>query len=136
MKTNIFAIPIALGLMFFAQSSHANFHPINDVSVEANNDKVFIEAEVLLSSPCYETESKTAIVNTFENEIVLGQTAIPMAKTCIQVITPERVYYNLGEVPDGTYEVIDRYDNSLVEKFEIEGDEINFISKKTEKPIE
>jgi hypothetical protein len=96
-------------------------YPIEQVEVENNNrGETILIADSVYPTPCYDVSTKTAVVNTFDDTIILKQKSEKSKQNyCNQVITPVSLQYNLGDVPDGKYEVIDSFDDTLIDKVEI-----------------
>jgi hypothetical protein len=117
-KINLLTALVAMTVAPFL--SHAKVQPIDDVTVQQEKEGVLLEANVLLSSPCYDLRKGTAVVNTNEDKITLRQTAEKTGEQyCPQVIDNRQVVYDLGEVPDGEYKVVDRYDKEVIEKVKV-----------------
>ena len=106
--------------LFFTLNSQAKetVYPIEDVKVDQNKTgDTIIKADSVYPTPCFDVTSKTAVVNSFEETITLKQKSENTGQTyCNQVITPVTLRYNLGDVPKGRYEVIDSFDNTIIEE--------------------
>jgi len=103
-------------------NSEEKVHPIEEIEINTNKaGETVVVADSVYPTPCYDVSSKTAVVNTFNDTIVLKQKSEPSdEKYCTQVITPKSLTYNLGDVPDGQYEVIDSFDDSMIDEVKIQ----------------
>jgi len=110
-------------IVMCASISHAGekVYPIEEVEVENNRlGETLLIADSVYPTPCYDVSSKTAVVNTFDDTIVIKQKSEKTNQQyCNQVITPVTLQYNLGDVPDGRYEVIDSFDDTIIDKVEV-----------------
>ena len=104
-----------------SQAEVEKAYPIEEVEVENNREgETLLIADSVYPTPCYDVSSKTAVVNTFDDTITLQQKSEETNQNyCNQVITPITLQYNLGDVPDGRYQVIDSFDNTVINKVEV-----------------